>query len=244
MGSEPMRLAEIWRYPVKSLQGERLEHAELGELGVEGDRAYAIWDLETDLGLTARRVPELLFASASLREDGSVRIETPAGEVSGDDDLSEWLGRRVELRSGPARGERLYENPTDFEREETEPWRSFSGSKLSFHDDEAVRVSLISTGTLREGGWDRRRFRANLVLDGSDELELAGTRAELGGAVLAIGKPIVRCVMVTRAQPGGLETDLEVMRTIARDHDRRLAIGATVPQPGALSVGDALLPLG
>lgn len=243
MALEPMRIAELWRYPVKSLQGERLERAEVGELGIDGDRAYAIWDLETDLGLTARRVPELLFASAALQEDGSVRIETPDGEVAGDAALSDWLGRRVELRSGSTTGERRYENPTDFEREETEPWRAFSGSTENFHDDGAVRLSLISTGTLREGGWDRRRFRANVVLEGEGELELTGSRTGLGGAVLEIGKPIARCVMVTRAQPGGLDTDLEVMRTIARDYDRKLAVGATVARPGALAVGDSLQPL-
>ena len=42
-----MRVAELWRYPVKSLQGERLDSAPLSAGGVEGDRAYAIYDLDT-----------------------------------------------------------------------------------------------------------------------------------------------------------------------------------------------------
>lgn len=235
-----MRVKEIWRYPVKSLQGERLDRARVAELGVEGDRAYAIWDLESDLGLTARRVPELLFASASLRADGSVRIETPDGTIAEDDAaLSDWLGRPVELRSGPTAQERRYENPVDFEREEG-AWREFEGSKESFHDDDEFRLSLISTGTLAGSGWDRRRFRANLLLEGEGELELAGERVEVGEAVLAVNRPIVRCVMVTRPQTGGLEQDLDVMRTIAREHDRRLAIGATVAAPGEVAVGDVL----
>lgn len=236
-----MRVAEIWRYPVKSLQGERLQRARIGEHGIEGDRAYAIWDLDTGLGLTARRVPELLFARATIRDDGSLLIETPGGEPADDDEaLSDWLGRRVELRSGAASAERRYENPTDFEREESEPWRAFSGAKSSFHDDEQVRISLISTGTLRAGGWDARRFRANLVLDGEAEMELVGERIAVGGAGLVIKKPIARCVMVTRPQPGGLDRDLDVMRTIAREHDRKLAIGATVAEPGEVAVGDLL----
>ena len=64
-----MRVAEIWRYPVKSLQGERLESAQVTTGGVEGDRAYAIYDLDTGLGLTARRVPELLFVGGILECD-------------------------------------------------------------------------------------------------------------------------------------------------------------------------------
>ena len=59
-----MRVLELWRYPVKSLLGERLESVRVTENGFEGDRRFAIYDLETGFGLTARRVPELLFASA------------------------------------------------------------------------------------------------------------------------------------------------------------------------------------
>ena len=74
-----MRVMELWRYPVKSLQGEQLESVEASADGFEGDRRFAIYDLETGLGLTARRVPELLFASARWREDGMVEITLPDG---------------------------------------------------------------------------------------------------------------------------------------------------------------------
>ena len=81
-----MRVAQLWRYPVKSLQGERLESAGLDSEGVEGDRRYAIYDLDTGMGLTARRVPELLFASARIVEGGQVEITRPEGCVAEDDD--------------------------------------------------------------------------------------------------------------------------------------------------------------
>ena len=61
-----MRVSEIWRFPVKSMQGERLERAEIGPVGIEGDRAWALFDVGTGAHLTARREPELLFASARL----------------------------------------------------------------------------------------------------------------------------------------------------------------------------------
>ena len=46
--------------------------------------------------------------------------------------------------------------------------------------------------------------------------------------------------MTTRPQPGGIERDLNVLRTINRDRDGCLAIGALVVQPGTVRVGDAL----
>ena len=56
-----------------------------------------------------------------------------------------------------------------------------------FHDSPRIRLSLVSTGTL--GTWDRRRFRANVVLDGAGEDALEGARCELGEARLAVGRP-------------------------------------------------------
>ena len=235
-----MRVAELWRYPVKSLQGERLEVAGITPEGVEGDRRYAIYDLETGLGLTARRVPELLFASARIPDGARVEITLPDGSVAADDDaLSAWLDRPVALRSAEADIERRYENPVDFEHDEpTSAWAPFEGAEGAFHDSPAVRVSLVSEATL--GDWDRRRFRSNLLLDGEGEDALVGHRVALGEALLDVGTPIERCVMTTRAQPGGLERDVDVMRTIARERDACLAVGAVVSRPGTVRVGDEL----
>ena len=63
-----MRVLDLWRYPVKSLQGEPLAIAAVTTAGIEGDRSFALFDVETSFGLTARRVPELLFASARLAD--------------------------------------------------------------------------------------------------------------------------------------------------------------------------------
>lgn len=235
-----MRVAELWRYPVKSLQGERLDSASLSAGGVEGDRAYAIYDLDTGLGLTARRVPELLFASASILEGDRLRITLPDGTEGADDAaLSAWLDRPVELRSAEAQNTRRYENPIDFEHDEPESaWAPFEGAEGAFHDSARVRVSMVSTATI--GDWDRRRFRSNLLLEGEGEDALVGNSVAIGGAVLDVGARIERCVMTTRAQPGGLERDVDVMRTLARERDARLAVGALVSRPGTVSVGDGV----
>jgi len=231
-----VRVAQIWRYPVKSLQGETLLTAELGLQGVEGDRRYAIFDAETGMGLTARREPALLFGAASLAT-GSLEITLPDGTVASDDAaLSEWLGRPVILRSTSYQGPRRYESPEDYEAEAD--WEPFDGANGSFRDSERTVVSLVSTGTL--GAWNARRFRSNLVLEGSDEDALVGTRVRVGEAELEVIKRVGRCVMVTRAQPGGVEKDLDVLRTIHRERGGRFAVGAEVLVPGTVSVGDPL----
>jgi len=235
-----MRVLELWRYPVKSLQGEQLDSAEVTRDGLEGDRRYAIYDVETGFGLTARRVPELLFASARLRDDGSVDITLPDGSLARNDDaLSAWLGRPVTLRSLDADVPRRYENPVvDFEHERERDWAPFEGAPGAFHDSPRARVSMVSTATI--GDWDRRRFRSNVLLEGEGEDSLVGSQVALGEAVIEVGMRIERCVMTVRPQPGGIERDLGVLRTIARERDTCLAVGAVVTQPGRVAVGDAL----
>jgi len=237
-----VRVAELWRFPVKSLQGERLDAAEIGRAGIPGDRGWAIFDAETGLGLTGRREPALLFGAARLDAAGRVEITLPDGTRAADDAaLSDWLGRPVALREAGAPGERAYENPVDFEHEDTSQWRAFRGPQGGpFHD--SARLSLVSTATL--GAWDRRRFRANVVLDGAGEDELVGSRVRLGGAVLDVVDRMGRCVMTTRPQPGGIERDLDVLRTIARERDACLAVAALVREAGAVRVGDRLEPAG
>jgi uncharacterized protein len=232
-----LRVLELWRYPVKSLLGERLDSVPVTPDGFDGDRRFAIYDLETGFGLTARRVPELLFASARLREDGSAEITLPDGSIpQSDDELSEWLGRRVALRSSDASVTRLFENPEDFEHDSD--WAPFEGADGPFHDSARTRVSLVSTGTI--GAWDRRRFRSNVLLEGDGEDDLVGSVVELGEVGLDVGQRIERCVMTTRPQAGGIERDLDVLRTIARERGNNLAVGALVSRPGHVRVGDEL----
>ena len=94
----------------------------------------------------------------------------------------------------------------------------------------------MSTGTL--GGWEQRRFRTNVLLDGAGEDALVGSTIAIGDVELDVVKRIGRCVMITRPQPGGIARDLDVLKTINREHDGCLAIGARVVQAGTLGVGD------
>jgi uncharacterized protein YcbX len=235
-----VRVLELWRYPVKSLQGEQLAEALVTPIGLEGDRARAIFDVETGLGLTARRMPELLYGRAREVGDDRVVVELPDGSLAADDDaLSRWLGRAVTLRTASTGGTREYENPLDFEDEDASEWIRFEGATGAFHDSARTQVSIVSTATT--GRWNPRRFRANVLVDGSGEDDLVGARVRAGDAVFAVVKQIPRCVMTTRPQPDGIERDLDVLRMINRERSGFLAVGALVVEPGVVRVGDELV---
>ena len=238
-----LRVAELWRYPVKSMLGERLTRVDVADHGLVGDRAWSLVDVDTGLNLTARREPSLLLASARLAgpsvADGVI-ITLPDGtETANDKELSRWIGRPVELRAAHGAAGGTFE--TQLDESETGEWIRWTGPADSFHDSTRTMVSLVSRSTL--GSWDRRRFRINVILDGEGEDQLVGSALSLGGCGLDVKKRIDRCVMVTRPQPSfdgepALERDLSVLRTINSERDAALGIGALVTAPGSTELGD------
>jgi uncharacterized protein YcbX len=229
-----LRVRQLWRYPVKSLQGERLTTAEIGPHGIPGDRAFGIVDDATGLVLTARREPRLLFASATWHDGDVALVDADGRSLSSDAALSDWLGRPVRLVRAGAEGG-TYEAPADSEHEAD--WVRWQGPGHAWHDSARTRVSLVSTATL--GSWAPARFRANVLLDGHGEDTLVGRKVRLGACVLDVVKQIDRCVVVTRAQ-AALPVDRDVLRTIHRERGGFLAVGALVDRPGAVGVGDRL----
>jgi len=239
-----MRVVELWRYPVKSMQGEQVDTAGVGPRGLLGDRRWAVVDLTTGLALTARREPRLLFAAARLGDDraDSVEITLPDGTVAGGDaDLSAWIGRPVTLRRAAPDIRGTYEIATDPEDEDGSPWVTWDGPPGSFHDSGRTQVSIASRASI--GDWEARRFRANVVIDGHGEDQLIGRTVGLGTADVEVVKRIDRCVVTTRPQPGGIDRDLAVLRTINSQRDGCLGIGAVVRTPGRVALGDELTPV-
>lgn len=230
-----LRVRSLWRYPIKSFRGEQLETARVEATGIEGDRSFGLRDLETGLILTARRQPELLFAAAMWGE-GSVHISLPDGSTTdSDDDLSNWLGKPVELVAGGT-STGTFENPLDVENEGD--WVQWTGPTDSFHDSERNRVSLVSTTTL--GDWPAERFRKNIICDGADEDEMVGSNITIGSARLTVVKKVARCVMVTRPQPG-IDRDLSVLKTLNAERNSELGIGMTIDVAGWVNVGDEVV---
>src|SRR5882762_4743573 len=104
MPTEIGQVEAIFRYPVKSMGGERLEVAHLGWHGIDGDRRLAFRRIDDRSGfpwLTAGKLPDLVLFAPQRREDGDpgdlpTHIRTPDGEelpVFGDD-LAMEVGRR------------------------------------------------------------------------------------------------------------------------------------------------------
>ena len=248
-----MRVSALYRYPVKSMQGERLGTATIGTHGIVGDRQWGLLDLDTGLMLTARREPRLLFASARMlcppdvhdsELEPEVQIGLPDGTITDDDTtLSAWLGRRVELRRADPETDASYENATDADN-----WVQWTGPRGSFHDSTKTQVSLVTEGSMR--AWDWRRFRANVVVTGDDGAEdgLVGEHVQIGSATFDVRAQIDRCVMTTRPQPGSelggeLERDLSVLTTINAERATFLAIGMLVDRTGTVAVGDEVRPV-
>ena len=231
-----MQVTQLWRYPVKSMLGEQLSEAPVGELGIDGDRQWGLVDVDTGLVLTARRVPELLFATPTPDGD-AMRIRMPDGTVTADTEvLSAWLGRRVELRR-PAPDERgQYEIAENDDRPGGE-WIQWQGPKGVWHDSKQTRVSIISEEAL--GEWDTRRFRPNVVVRGGDERDLVGHTVCIGDVELRVMKQIDRCVIVTRPQPG-LERDKTVLQRVHTEWKGDLGVGALVRATGTMRIGDAV----
>jgi len=235
-----MQVTQLWRFPVKSMGGESLDTAHIGELGLVGDRGWGVFDVATGTVLTARRSPELLYASACLDGDDLVLDLPEIGEVGEGDAsaaLSRWLGQDVELRRAGDEGG-TYEVPLDFENDAD--WVSWTGPDGAWHDSKWSRVSLVSSTTL--GDWDVRRFRTNIVVDGEGEDDFVGDHVRIGGATgaeLAVFKQIDRCVMITRPQPG-VERDIALLKQINAERNSLLSIGALIAVPGNVSVGDSV----
>ena len=129
------QIAELWRYPVKSLGGTRIEQADVSARGVLGDRLWAVRDVAKDVTASARQLPVLLTATArytgAVPPDAGpgnapeVEITFPDGTVlaSSDDGvhakLSELAGREVRLTALPPADDTSLHQLTREERSET-----------------------------------------------------------------------------------------------------------------------------
>jgi MOSC domain-containing protein len=122
MTNHPPTVAELWRYPVKSMRGEQVERADVAETGFAGDRAYAVVDPSTGKVASAKhprlwgalleceaRYLDTPRAGAQLPP---VSITLPNGDETGsgdprvDERLSEVFGRPVQLTTTAPDGNR------------------------------------------------------------------------------------------------------------------------------------------
>lgn len=232
------RVEAIWRFPVKSLRGERVENIRVSADGLWGDRAFAMVDMATGQLVSAkniRRFPGLFALRARFLDPPGgdlgppkALIECPDGqEIPSDAEaidtqLSSHLGREVRLvRFDGGQG-------------------AIAAGDGPFHD--AAPVSVLTMSTLArmnelqpESNFDARRFRMNLILDceeaGFPENAWVGLDLRVGDeTILRVTKPDARCVMTTLTQDE-LPEDRDILRGLAKHN--RLKVGEKGPYPCA-----------
>ena len=208
-----MWIQEIWRYPVKSMAGESLEAADLIDSGVAGDRIVQVRNAAGRI-MTARTRPLLLRHRATLSPGNEVLVD-------GRPWTAPDVARDVEAAAGAKT--RLVQSDPD--------------------DRFDILPLLVATdGMLAAVGYDRRRFRPNLVIGGVaglGERQWEGSRLRIGPVVVGIRDLRTRCIMTT-FDPDSGEQDLEVLGRIQKEFDGRLGLNCYVVAPGHISTGDAV----
>ena len=210
--NNPMYVAELWRYPVKSLAGEQIDVAEIHADGIAGDRCVLVYNEQTRRVITSRTHPKLLGLKASLGLDGKAFVNG----YPWNDSESE---QAIIAAAGPYA--RLAE------------WDGLERFDI-------LPLLVATDGAIKEFGYDRRRLRPNIVIGGVDglaEREWAGRQMRIGKVLIEFAQLRERCVMTTY-DPDTQERDPAVLKHIVKKFEGTLALDTAVLQGGRISVGD------
>jgi uncharacterized protein YcbX len=207
-----MHVAELWRYPVKSLAGERLETATVRRDGIAGDRLVQVYEPSGRL-VTARNHPDLLGHRGTLGSDGEPRIDGwPWASPEAAAAIAHAVGWKARLER--------------FEGEER---------------FDVLPLLIATDGAIAALGVDGRRLRPNIVVgavEGLAEREWPGRRLRIGDtAVAVVAKLRARCVMTTY-DPDTQAQDPGVLRRIVRQFGGTMALDCAVETEGVIRVGD------
>lgn len=222
-------VAALWRYPVKSMAGEPLEHAEVSWHGVPGDRRWAFIRSGMVMSgfpwLTLRDCPELWryrpsFEEPHLPDRSRTIVVTPTGAEL--DVVAPELRAELGDCAGVIRSDRGL----------------FDTMPLSV----LTTQTLAALSTLVGERLDARRFRPNLLIDGAsaepfDEDAWVGRVLRIGELRVRIDKRDKRCVVVN-IDPVTTEHSPAILRAITRERDACLGVYGTIVEPGRVAVGD------
>ncbi|MDQ6879205.1 MAG: MOSC domain-containing protein [Candidatus Dormibacteraeota bacterium] len=221
-------VAEIWRYPVKSMAGEQLESCAVRETGLDGDRRWALVDGTVNRAgklLTNTQDARLMTYKARLA-GGAVDVLTPAGR-------SRRLGQELvaELADAIARPLTL---------------RDTAG--VNFDDSPVLVVNLATVSAFSVVAGmpvDHRRFRGNFYIEGlepEEELSWVGRRIRTGEVELEVVKRCERCAVVTR-DPETTVASPALLRVLTETSDTFMGVYCRVVRPGHVAMGDSCEPV-
>lgn len=208
---QAMHVAELWRYPVKSMAGEPLKVAELTANGIEGDRVVHVRN-GGGRAITARTRQHLLGLRATIGADGQPHIngrpwQAPESAAA----VRAAVGGEAELVR--------FDGPDRF---------------------DVLPLLVATDGAIARLGIDRRRLRPNIVIarvDGLAERDWPGRRIRIGDAQIDVAKLRSRCVMTT-FDPDTQEQDVSVLRRIVKEFGGRMALDCAIVTGGMIRVGD------
>ena len=206
-----MYISQIWRYPVKSMAGEKLEQASIGALGIAGDRVVHVEDARGSF-ITSRTHPRLLGHRASLDSSNEPRV-----------DGLRWTDPHV-LEMAEAivgTGARLV--------------RDDSAARF-----DILPLLIATDGAIAAFGHDGRRLRPNIIVGGVDgmaERSWPHHCLKIGNVRIGVVNLRTRCVMTT-FDPDTLRQNRSVLRQIVRTFGGKLALNCHVIRGGEIHVGD------
>jgi uncharacterized protein YcbX len=204
-------ISELWRYPVKSMAGERLDRALAGFGGIEGDRVVYVRRFLGRIA-TARRFPRLLSHRGTLGPDGEPLVDgRPWTDPAVAAEIEQIVGARARL---------VRDNDTG--------------------RFDVLPLLVATDGAIEAFGRDGRRLRPNIVIGGVEglaERRWEGRTLRIGDVEIALEDLRDRCVMTTY-DPDTQVQDPGVLRDIVERFQGKLALNARVVRGGVLAVGD------
>jgi uncharacterized protein len=205
-----MKITEIWRYPVKTMAGEKLERAGIGSLGIEGDRVVHVENSKGRV-ITSRSHPRFLGHKGSLALHGEIMVDGRPW------DNPEVAAEVVDI-AGPGAKLVRYDGAERF---------------------DVLPLLVATDGAIAAFGHDHRRL-PNIVIGGVEGLtegEWPGACLRIGKVLIGVQDLRLRCIM-TSYDPDTLVQDKEITRDIYKRFDGKLALNCFVIEGGEITVGD------
>lgn len=206
-----MNIAEIWRYPVKTMAGEKLERVAVGSLGIEDDRVVHVENAKGRV-ITSRSHPRFLGHKGSLSPQGKILVDGRPWD-------SPEVAAEVMDIVGP--GSRLVR---------------YDGAERF----DVLPLLVATDGAIAAFGHDGRRLRPNIVVggvEGLSEREWPGACLRIGKVLVGVQDLRLRCIM-TSYDPDTQVQDKEITRGIYERFDGKLALNCFIIEGGEIAVGD------
>jgi len=212
--SSVMHVAELWRYPVKSLRGEQIQETAITELGIPHDREIVVLREGVRRVATARTKFRLLALQGSINGEGITTVNGhPWDSAEAHDLVMEACGEPVQLIQ--------FTGPQRF---------------------DVLPLLVATDGAIAYMNVDRRRFRPNIIIGGVDglaEREWEAKNIRIGEVVIHAAQLRGRCVMTTY-DPDTQEQDVKVLHRIVKELDGTFALDCSVVTPGHIKIGDTV----